>query len=76
MAFVGAFTGRLALDSSDAFIGGAVIFWYMIAGFTIGIIAGFFLIRFFKEKNLKTVIIILGIFAVAFVSFVVTRLSF
>lgn len=73
---LGVIIGRLSLDSSDAIIGGAVIFWYLLAGFAAGLTAGIILSGILSEKSLKILNSVLGIIAISFVTFIILRITF
>jgi len=73
-AISGAAIGSLTLIRSDGFTGGAVIFFYLMAGFFIGLIAGMVLMRYLNESKLKILNIILGIIAIAYFTFLAVRI--
>ena len=67
--------GRLTVSRSDGLTGAAVIFWYVLFGFAVGLIAGIFITRFLSQKVLKILNYILGIIALAVIMFVFYRLN-
>ena len=67
--------GRLTVSRSDGLTGAAVIFWYVLFGFAVGLIAGIFISRFLSQKVLKILNYILGIIALAVIMFVFYRLN-